>query len=244
MIPKLIHQIFVPDGPDSSDLNAEIIANAKSWTSFHPDYEYKRWNLQEIRTLAQEFDPRILSAIDVCAFPAMKADIARLMIIYLHGGVYVDLKLRCLAPLIDGFRDCKLVLVEHFKMDVPYRRDKYLSNGFIIAERRHEFIRRALGDCVRNVEARIGTGVWNTTGAMVLMRLQDEFLPGEYGRLENGVGVMRESDAYGKLFAARGEGYNKPGRHWHEREKVESIYTDCDVRYVWSFPGCTERVIG
>jgi hypothetical protein len=237
MIPKLIHQIFIPYGPDTIYLNDEIIANTKSWTDFHPGCEYKRWNLREIRALAREFDPRVLSAIDVCAFPAMKADMARLMIIFLQGGVYVDLKLRGLAPFIDGFRDCKLVLVEHFRMNAPYRRDKYLSNSFIMAEKQREFIRRGLGDCVSNVEARIGTGVRNTTGGMVLMRLQDEFLPGEYGRFENGVGVIRESDAYGKLFAARGEGYNKAGRHWHEREKVESIYTDYDVRYVWSFPG-------
>jgi mannosyltransferase OCH1-like enzyme len=236
MIPKLIHQIFIADGPEPIHLDDETLANTKSWKQCYPNYKYKLWNLQEIRALAQEFDSRVLSAIDVCAFPAMKADMARLMILFLHGGVYADLKLRCMADFIDAFRDCKLVLVEHFDIhEVSHQRDKYLTNSFFIADTRHEFIRRALADCVRNVEARIGTGVWNTTGAKVLMRLQDEFLPESYGRFENGVGVIRKSEAYGKLFAICGGGYNKTGRHWHEREKLESIYTDCDVRYFWTF---------
>jgi hypothetical protein len=237
MIPEVIHQIFIPDEPGSADLDSDILANMKSWTEFHPHYGHRLWNLEEIRALAEEFDPGILSAIDVCAFPAMKADIARLMIMYLRGGIYVDLKLRCLTPFIDEYRDCKLVLVEHLKMEnVTYNRDRHLNNSFIIAEPRHEFIRRALEDCVRNVEARSDAGVWNTTGAMVLMRLQDEFLPKDFGRFENGVGVIRQSAAYWKLFSVCGGAYNRPGRHWHEREKVESIYTDCDIRYVWNFP--------
>ena len=235
MIPNLIHQIFIPEAPGSF-LNDVITANTKSWVDFNPEFEYRLWNLEEIRALARDLDPRILAVIDVCSFPAMKADIARLMILYLHGGVYADLKFRCLTHFLDRFRDSRLVLIEHPEIKALGRREKYLANGFMIAEPRHEFVRRALYDCVCNVEARIGTGVFDTTGARVLMRLQDEFLPESYGRFENGVGVIRESDGYEKLFSIRGGGSNKPWRHWHERQKVESIYTDCDVRFSWDFP--------
>jgi mannosyltransferase OCH1-like enzyme len=230
MIPSLIHQIYITEESRLAELHDETIANTKSWQWFHPRYEHKLWNIDEIRTLARDLDPRILAAIDVCAFPAMKADIARLLIIFLHGGTYVDLKLRCIKPFIDKFHNHKLVLIEHFRMPLGPR-VKYLINGFIIAQAGHEFIRRALDACVENVEARLDTGIWYTTGPKVLIRLQDEFLPKKYGRFENGVGVIRERDAYGKLFTFRGGGFNKSD-HWHERQRRESIYTDCDVRYI------------
>jgi hypothetical protein len=232
MIPRLIHQIFITDRLHHVALDSDTIQNMNSWREFYPNYGYKLWNLQQIRSLAQNFDPRISAAIDACSFPAMKSDIARLLILLLHGGTYVDLKIRCLKKFIDDYRDHRLVLVEHFRIDnTGSRRFKYLINGFLMAEARQEFIRRALDDCIRNVEDRLGTGVWNTTGAKVLMRLQDEFLPETYGRFEDGVGVIREEEAYGKLLAIRGGGYNEPGQHWHERERRESIYIDCDVRH-------------
>jgi mannosyltransferase OCH1-like enzyme len=235
VIPRIIHQIFIPDGLNNVNLDDETIAIMKSWKLFHPCYDYKLWSLQSIRTLAKDFDPRVLLAIDACAFPAMKADIARLMILFLQGGVYIDLKLECIRSFIDEFSNHKLILLEHFPMgEAVFERNKWLINSLIMAEASHEFIRRALYDCVCNVEARLESGKWHglwyTTGPMVLMRLQKEFLPLEYGQFENGVGVILQK-AYGELFKTSGGSYNKEGRHWWEREhRGESLFTDCCVR--------------
>ncbi|MFO1056692.1 MAG: glycosyltransferase [Dongiaceae bacterium] len=181
--------------------------------------------------MARDHDPRVLAAIDACAFPAMKSDIARLLLLLLQGGTFVGLKLRCRQPFLDDLAGHRLVLVGHPRLPGPPR-PRHLGSELILAAPGEPLIRRALAGCVGNVEARLDTGVWSITGPLVLMRLQDELLPGPHGAFVEGRGVLRESDVYGRLASRSRGAYNAPGRHWYERETRESLYTDCDVRAV------------
>lgn len=232
MIPQTIHQIFIADA--GASLDPDTVGNMAAWQAFHPGYKYKLWGLAEIRALAESFDPRILAAIDVCAFPAMKADIARLLILLLEGGTYVDLKLRPMRAFLDEFRSHRLVLVEQFKTGEFERRQ--LINGFIAATPGQEFLARVLRECVTNVEARIDVGVWSTTGAGVMLQVQGEYF-GEYGEFRDGVGVVMRDEAWGGLLGISSGKYNNDGRHWHDRERSgESLYTDCEVQPFWIMP--------
>lgn len=229
MIPRLLHQIFIPDGPGSGALDGDTLRNVESWKLLHPGHCHRLWDVAGIRALAGDFDRRLLAALDACAFPAMKADIARLLILLLQGGTYADLGFRCLRPFLAELEGRRLVLLEHFPMG-GVARHRYLSNGLILAEAGHPLLRQALADCLANVEARLDTGVWNTTGPRVLMRLQDEFLPQPYGCFVDGQGVLAAAEVYGRLLLRTGGGYNRAGRHWREREARESLYVDREVR--------------
>lgn len=159
----------------------------------------------------------------------MKADIAKLLLLLLLGGASVGLKLRCRRPFLDELAGHRLVLVEHPRLPGPPR-PRHLGSELILAAPGEALIGRALADCVRNVEARLDSGVWNVTGPGVLMRLQEELLPAPHGSFVEGRGVLRERDVYGRLVSRGRGGYNAPGRHWYEREAREPLYADGEVR--------------
>jgi hypothetical protein len=56
------------------------------------------------------------AAIQVCRFPAMQADIGRLLLLYIFGGFCVDLKLFGLRPFLGRLTEYDLVVTEHFHM--------------------------------------------------------------------------------------------------------------------------------
>lgn len=94
-IPKVIHQIWVGGSvPERFD------AYRRSWRRHHPDWEHRLWhdgNLPELRN-RRLFDQaaRFVPAANVGQF---RADIVRYELLWLYGGVYVDVDFEALRPI-------------------------------------------------------------------------------------------------------------------------------------------------
>lgn len=95
-IPKIIHQIWL--GKPMPE-NYKILQ--KSWSHYHPDWEYRLWTEQEI----DEFGLQNRALFDQALNYGEKADIARLEILYRMGGLYVDMDFECIKPF-DVFHHC------------------------------------------------------------------------------------------------------------------------------------------
>lgn len=94
-IPRIFHRIWVGE----KSMPEEYIQYQKTWAKHHPEWEFKLWTDENMIPLKNQRE------YDNTTSPALKADIARLEILYKYGGVYIDCDFECLKniePLLDN----------------------------------------------------------------------------------------------------------------------------------------------
>ncbi len=96
-----LHQILVADGYGLPATLPPIIAqNTAALRALYPDAEYRLWDGNALRAMiAENFEPEVLAAFDLLGPYAYKSDLARFCLLYLYGGLYVDLGIRFMNPL-------------------------------------------------------------------------------------------------------------------------------------------------
>lgn len=82
MIPKIIHYCWFGGKP----LPSEVRRCIRSWQRVCPDYEIRRWDETNFDVTAHPF---MKAAYEAGAW-AFVSDIARLMVVHTHGGIYLD----------------------------------------------------------------------------------------------------------------------------------------------------------
>jgi len=226
MIPRLIHQMFIPPAEDPHrTLDAEVLAQCAAWQAHHPEFEYRLWNLAAFRGLCIVHDAlHVFEAIQACRFPSMKVDMARLTILSALGGFWADLKLVPLRPFLSDLIGHRLVLAEHFVNDawVP----GLPCAAFMGAEPGHAFLHAATEHALRQIEAR-----WPRTlevaGPNALYHVLSAMR--HSGQIGPDYVMLPQHVAWNGLFANGSSSYNR-GRtgdmHWSLRERVESPYLD------------------
>ena len=96
MIPKIIHCIWFGKG----EMNDRAKLCMESWKKVMPDYEIKIWTEEDITTEINDFMKQSYKAKKY----AYTADVARLWVLYLYGGIYMDTDVEVYKPL-DEFLD-------------------------------------------------------------------------------------------------------------------------------------------
>jgi inositol phosphorylceramide mannosyltransferase catalytic subunit len=86
MIPKIIHQIWIGPKPEPTKWTNTIKID---YITKYPEYEYKLWNESNINELFVDF-PNIKIIYDLEETWNGKSDILRYLILYYHGGIYID----------------------------------------------------------------------------------------------------------------------------------------------------------
>ena len=101
-LPKHLHQILISSSYfDVDHLPNDVKENIRSFQKCYPNSDYKLWTLQKIEDfLVKYFDKSIVECFKTLKPFAYKADLARLCIIYHYGGIYADIGLRFLNPII------------------------------------------------------------------------------------------------------------------------------------------------
>jgi hypothetical protein len=85
-IPRLIHQSW-----KDSKLPEHFARWSQSWRDANPGWEYRLWTDDDNRRLVSQRFPWLLRVYDALPVPVMRADTARYLYMYTHGGVYADL---------------------------------------------------------------------------------------------------------------------------------------------------------
>lgn len=109
-----VHQILIVDhmGP-VAPLPDAIRLNIESVISTYPKAQHRLWDGASLRQfLSQSFEPAVLEAFDTLAPYSYKSDLGRYCLLYALGGLYVDVGVRCIRPLVPpagcsfaGFRE-------------------------------------------------------------------------------------------------------------------------------------------
>lgn len=92
MIPKIVHQM----GPVNKDLWHTLwIKCNQSVRDNLSTYQYMFWSHEDTDRFVKDNFPEYYIEWSSCPLEIIKIDIARLMILYVHGGVYLDLDVFC-----------------------------------------------------------------------------------------------------------------------------------------------------
>jgi mannosyltransferase OCH1-like enzyme len=94
MIPRMIHQTWRDAG-----LPAPFARLAETWRRHHPQWQWRLWTDADNRNFVADRFPTMLSLYDSYSHPIQRVDMARYLILHVHGGVFVDLDFEALRPL-------------------------------------------------------------------------------------------------------------------------------------------------
>ena len=178
-IPKTIFQTFKND--NFSEQFREII---KTWKDKNPTYEYRFYSDEDCDTFIQaNFDDRTYSAYKKILPGAYKADMWRYCILYMYGGVYVDIDTVCMNP-IDMFLtpeiECMTVI------DFNTGKEKHtLFNTFLATVPKF----RVCLDCIQQI-------VYNVENNLIPTYKVDFCGPGLLGRKVNRYMNLPELSSY------------------------------------------------
>lgn len=96
-VPKLIHQIWIQGAAAVPPKYAEARA---SWTRLNPSWTVRVWDNASITTLIrQHFGEAAVAQYTSIPRVIIQADVARVYILAVHGGVYVDMDYEALQPM-------------------------------------------------------------------------------------------------------------------------------------------------
>jgi len=110
------------------------------------------------------FDNKVLNAYDRLIPLAYKADLWRYCALYIHGGIYLDVKY---VP-INGFKLANLLTKEHWVLDLN---NNGIYNALLVCKPGNEILLKAIHDIVTNVENKFyGSTCLEPTGPKLLWK--------------------------------------------------------------------------
>lgn len=107
-IPQIIHLIFLSKKEKFPGIFRTCMDRIKE---FHPKWEIKLYNEDDAQKIIKEYLPELLPIYNAYPHYVQKADLFRIILVYVYGGFYLDLDMICLKPL-DELIQYKLVLPE------------------------------------------------------------------------------------------------------------------------------------
>jgi len=90
-VPKIIHRIWLGGNP----IPDEFAVYGATWQAKHPGWEMRLWTESDLANI----DMQNRDLFDRPQSLAAKSNIARLEVLYLHGGVYVDTDFECICNI-------------------------------------------------------------------------------------------------------------------------------------------------
>ncbi|WP_342110950.1 glycosyltransferase family 32 protein [Methylobacterium sp. SI9] len=221
-IPKLIHQLWIkPTHLD--DIPDDVVMQVRAWKELYPDFRHRLWTIDEVaKSLPDARAKRMMGAIGLCRFEAMKADIVRLYILQEFGGFWSDLKVKPIRRWLDDYLDKDVVLIEHFKFALLQDPAGVLTNNLIGSMPNNRFINFCIDRAHQNINSRLSTSVCHIAGVKIYMDILAE-MKGRNEWTSNSI-ILNSDDVWGRLVELGHGSYSADQRHWSVREKTESIY--------------------
>jgi len=131
----------------------------------HPRFEHFLFDDDDCRNfIAENFDGNVLNAFDNIIPGAYKADLWRYCVLYINGGIYLDIKYNC----INTFHFIELTEKEHWVFDIGKHN---IYNALIAVKPRNEICLKCINQIVSNVNNKYyGTSCVDPTGPGLVAR--------------------------------------------------------------------------
>ena len=136
----------------TKELPIKMQENVDRMRIVNPEFNVQFFDDNDCRKFIQNnFPEDILTAFDTLKPGAYKADLWRLCILYINGGIYVDIKLNC----INNFKFIALTEKEHFAIDKPthWKEGEIgLWNGILVSKPNNKLFLRCINKINENVK--------------------------------------------------------------------------------------------
>ena len=138
----------------TKDLPPAMKESVELLKSHNPEFDYQLFDDADCREfIAANFDYCVVDAFDRLVPGAYKADLWRYCVLYVRGGVYLDIKYQC----VNGFKLIELTDKEYFVRDRPgFIREKKngcgIYNAFMVCYPGNEILLKCIYQIVKNVK--------------------------------------------------------------------------------------------
>ena len=183
-IPLDIYQTW-----ETSDLPEKMKECVERLKSQNPGFRHHFFDDAARRAFIKEhFDKSVLNAYNKLIPGAYRADLWRYCVLYINGGIYLDIK----YSNVDGFDLIELTNDEYFVPDIEDSGGG-IYNAFMICKAGNPIMKRAIDGVVENVKNEYyGESGLCPTGPMLLKKCfgEDEFQKAK----SNGLGICRHNE--------------------------------------------------
>jgi mannosyltransferase OCH1-like enzyme len=157
----------------TKDLPTHMKQRVETLKIQNPEFEHHLYDDNDCREFIQKhFRSEIVHAFDTLIPGAYKADLWRLCVLFIHGGIYLDIKLNC----VNGFKLIELTENEHYVRDrIPCG----ILNSFMVCKQGNLYLLKCIHQIVNNVKNRYyGSTALSPTGPELLglIALKNKYL--------------------------------------------------------------------
>lgn len=126
-LPQIIHQMWLPNW---LQVPAVVRHTRAEWCRLNPTWAYQFWGFREVDDLIRRKYPKLKGVwLKLSDERVIKmADFARLVVLHQKGGIYADMDLLPVLPIIHKRGRCKFVVTPEWTSDGSTDR---FCNGFI-----------------------------------------------------------------------------------------------------------------
>ena len=146
--------------------------------TLNPDFDYHFHDTYDQRALIRDnFDEKVLKAYDTLIPGAYRSDLWRLCVLYVHGGIYMDLKLNVIKPFSSFINeDCDFVMaMEYPQSNGPH---KSMLTSFMASVPKHPFLLACIDAIVERVTLKeYGINEWDVTGPILYASVFTKLYP-------------------------------------------------------------------
>jgi len=162
IIPLKLYQTWY-----TKDLPIYMKENVELLKKNNPNFEHFLFDDNDCREfIKSHFDSSVLNAYDNLIPGAYKSDLWRCCVLYINGGIYMDIKLNC----VNGFKLIELTEQNHLVKDRPGPLSIY--NALMVFQKGHPFLWNSINRIVFNVENKYyGNSSLEPTGPIMLGNL-------------------------------------------------------------------------
>jgi len=160
----------------------------------NPEFSHYLFDDKDCRNFIEEFFPYdVLDAYDRLIPGAYKADLWRCCVLYIHGGIYLDIKYQC----VKGFKLIALTDKEYYVRDRKYD-EVGIYNALMICKAKSPILMKCIQRIVENVNNQFyGKNPLQPTGPQLVNKF---FTPLEVEKMELALDVTGEFINYNQGY--------------------------------------------
>lgn len=146
-IPKIIFQSW-----KTKKLDSKMESNVKKLREQNPEYEYFLFDDEDCKTfLLEYFGKNYVDAFEILIPGAFKCDLWRYAVLYIYGGVYIDIDMIPLVPLRELIPETAsfVSVVDHTWVGIPG-----IFQAFLACDPGNEIVKKSLELAFYNIASR------------------------------------------------------------------------------------------
>ena len=162
-IPKHLYQVWFQGCENLREEKFKL--NVKQWQNLNPEWKYKCLDENDLKEACKTYSDKCLAAFDKTTIMHAKIDLGRLVIVFLTGGMYVDMDMYALRPLSysSEFNDVvnnkeevlgvsvlsKINIIE--RLITQGTKNVMYNNAIVVCNKGNKIVKTMIEDCIERI---------------------------------------------------------------------------------------------